>query len=131
VLARWLADQGLDLPGLHVENGSGLSRSERVGAAGLARVLQRAAAGPHADLLRDSLPVVGVDGTMKRRLADEPVAGRAWIKTGSLADVRSIAGYVDAASGRRHAVVFIVNGPRATAAPAAQDRFLRWVHANG
>ena len=131
VLARWLAEQRLDLPGLFVENGSGLSRSERVGAAGLARLLQHAAAGPHADLLRGSLPVVGVDGTMKRRLADDPVAGRAWIKTGSLADVRSIAGYVDAASGRRHAVVFIVNGPRATAAPAAQDRFLRWIHANG
>ncbi|GAA4403497.1 D-alanyl-D-alanine carboxypeptidase/D-alanyl-D-alanine endopeptidase [Quisquiliibacterium transsilvanicum] len=131
VLARWLAAQGLDLPGLFVENGSGLSRRERVGAAGLARALQHAAAGPYADLLRNSLPVVGVDGTMKRRLVDDPVAGRAWIKTGSLADVRSIAGYVDAVSGRRHAVVFIVNGPRATAAPAAQDRFLRWVHANG
>ena len=68
---------------------------------------------------------------MKRRLAGEPIAGHAWIKTGSLADVRAIAGYVDAASGRRYAVVFIVNGPRATAAPVAQDRFLRWVHANG
>ncbi|HWS75534.1 MAG TPA: D-alanyl-D-alanine carboxypeptidase/D-alanyl-D-alanine-endopeptidase [Quisquiliibacterium sp.] len=131
VLADWLRAQQLELPGLFVENGSGLSRSERVGAAGLARVLQHAAAGPHAALLRESLPVVGVDGTMKRRLADEPVAGRAWIKTGSLADVRSIAGYVDAASGRRYAVVFIVNGPRAVAAAAAQDRFLKWVHANG
>jgi D-alanyl-D-alanine carboxypeptidase/D-alanyl-D-alanine-endopeptidase (penicillin-binding protein 4) len=131
VLARWLQAQGLDVPGLFVENGSGLSRNARIGAAGLARVLQHAAAGPHGDLLRESLPVVGVDGTMRRRLADEPVAGRAWIKTGSLDDVRAIAGYVDAASGRRLAVVFIANGPRAASAPAAQDRFLRWIHANG
>ena len=131
VMGAWLARQGLELPGLFVENGSGLSRSERIGAAALGRVLQHAAAGQNADLLRESLPVVGVDGTMKRRLTDEPIAGRAWIKTGSLADVRSIAGYVDAASGRRHVVVFIVNGPRASAAPAAQDRLLRWVHANG
>lgn len=131
VLDAWLRAQGLELQGLFVENGSGLSRAERIGAAALARVLQHAAASPHADLLRDALPVVGVDGTMRRRLVDDPIAGRAWIKTGSLADVRSIAGYVDAASGRRMVVVFFVNGPRVSGAAAAQDRFLRWVHANG
>lgn len=130
-LAHWLAGQGIELPGLFVDNGSGLSRAARIGAAGLARLLQHAAAGPYAELLRESLPIVGIDGTMKRRLGGEPIAGRAWIKTGSLADVRAIAGYVDAASGRRYAVVFMVNGPRAAAAAAAQDRFLRWVHANG
>ena len=78
-----------------------------------------------------SLPAVGVDGTMKRRLVGDPVAGRAWIKTGSLNDVRAIAGYVDAASGRRYAVAMIVNGPQAEASRALQDEFLRWVRRQG
>jgi len=130
-LRAWLSAQGLELPGLVVENGAGLSRIERISADGLARVLLHAAAGPFADTLRESLPVVGVDGTMKHRMNGEAVAGRAWIKTGSLAEVRTIAGYVDAASGRRYAVALFYNGPRVDAAPPLQERFLRWVHANG
>jgi len=59
------------------------------------------------------------------------VAGQAWIKTGSLNDVRSIAGYVLARSGRLYAVVMLVNGPRAAGSGPAQDALLRWVHANG
>jgi D-alanyl-D-alanine carboxypeptidase/D-alanyl-D-alanine-endopeptidase (penicillin-binding protein 4) len=130
-VGRWLASQGLDLPGAVIDNGSGLSRHERLSAASLAQLLQFAAAGPHADRLRESLPQVGVDGTMKRRLEGEPVASRAWIKTGSLVDVRAIAGYVDAASGRRYAVALLINGPRLERARMVQDRFLRWVHDNG
>jgi len=45
-------------------------------------------------------------------------------------DVRSIAGYVDGVSGRRYAVVLLVNGPRAQSSGAAQDALLRWVHSN-
>ena len=65
---------------------------------------------------------------MKGRLKTDPVAGNAWIKTGSLNDVRSIAGYVDAASGRRYAVVMPINGPRAESSGPAQDALLRWVY---
>ena len=130
-LARWLAAERLDLPSLALENGSGLSRTDRISAAALARVLARAAASPHGELLRTSLPVVGVDGTMKHRMVGEPIAGRAWIKTGSLSEVRTIAGYVDAASGRRYAVVMLFNGLRTEVAPSLQEQFLRWVNANG
>ena len=130
-VSAWLKGQGLDFPELVLDNGSGLSREERISAESLARVLVHAAASPHGDFLRLSLPAVGVDGTMKNRLVGEPVAGSAWIKTGSLADVRSIAGYVLASSGRMYAVVMMVNGPRAGGTRPIQDAFLRWVHANG
>lgn len=130
-LASWLLRQGLRMPELVIDNGSGLSRSERISAASLTALLAHAAAGPHGEALRDSLPRVGHDGTMRARLSRHPVAGRAWIKTGSLRDVRSIAGYVDAASGRRHAVAMIANGDRLLGAQPAQDAFLRWVHDNG
>ncbi len=131
VIGDWLDAQGLRFRGLLLDNGSGLSRDSRASAAQLAQLLRHAAAGPLADLVRDSLPVVGIDGTMKARLAGEPIAGRAWIKTGSLEGVRSIAGYVQAASGRRYSVALIVNGPAAAASRALQDEFLRWVYANG
>lgn len=131
VVRGWLAAQGLAFPDLVLDNGAGLSRDARISAGQLARLLCHAAASPYAQLLRTSLPEVGVDGTMKTRFVGEPLAGHAWIKTGSLDDVRSIAGYVQAGSGRWYAVAMIVNGPGAAASRALQDTFLRWVHANG
>jgi D-alanyl-D-alanine carboxypeptidase/D-alanyl-D-alanine-endopeptidase (penicillin-binding protein 4) len=127
----WLERRGLRSPELVIDNGSGLSRQERISPASLAKVLADAALSDQAAIFLESLPVVGVDGTMKARMRGEPIEGRARIKTGSLNDVRSIAGYVDAASGRRYAVVMLVNGPRAAGSSAAQDALLRWVHANG
>jgi D-alanyl-D-alanine carboxypeptidase/D-alanyl-D-alanine-endopeptidase (penicillin-binding protein 4) len=127
----WLERRGLRSPELVIDNGSGLSRQERISPASLAKVLADAARSDQAAIFLDSLPVVGVDGTMKARMRGEPIEGRARIKTGSLNDVRSIAGYVEAASGRRYAVVMLVNGPRAAGSSAAQDALLRWVYANG
>ena len=131
VLRDWLSAQGLALPELVVDNGAGLSRVARISAEGLARVLVQAAASPYADALRTSLPSVGADGTMKYRMAGERIAGNAWIKTGSLEGVRAIAGYVDAASRRRYAVVLFCNGESGRACAAVQDEFLRWVYARG
>ncbi len=131
VVGDWLRGQGLVFPELTLENGSGLSRIERISPANLARLLRHAASSPVGDLLRQSLPLVGYDGTMKTRMIGESISGRAWIKTGSLSDVRTIAGYVDAASGRRYAVVLFVNGPRAEGTRELQDRFLRWVFDKG
>ncbi len=127
----FLALRGLVFPELVIENGSGLSRNERISAQNLARLLVDAARSPVGELLRESLPVVGVDGTMRRRLRDHPIAGNAWIKTGSLHDVRSIAGYVDAHSGQRYAVAMIGNGPRADLMRLDQDALLRWIFENG
>lgn len=130
-VVRWLAQQGLNVPELVIDNGSGLSRVERISAASLSDLLVHADRSAHGTHLRESLPRVGYDGTMRGRLGRHPVAGRAWIKTGSLRDVRSIAGYVDAASGRRHAVTMIANGEKLLGAQPAQDAFLRWVYEKG
>jgi D-alanyl-D-alanine carboxypeptidase/D-alanyl-D-alanine-endopeptidase (penicillin-binding protein 4) len=125
----WLAGEGLRFPELVIDNGAGLSRAERIAPASLAALLRHVAARDWGGLLRESLPRVGQDGTMRHRLVGEAVAGRAWIKTGSLDEVRSIAGYVDTASGRRVVAVLLVNGPAAAASAVVQDRLLRWVHA--
>jgi D-alanyl-D-alanine carboxypeptidase/D-alanyl-D-alanine-endopeptidase (penicillin-binding protein 4) len=130
-LRDWLERQNLKLSGLVVDNGSGLSRSARISASDMAQVLAHAAHSRHSELLRDTLPVLGIDGTMRYRMAGEPLAGRGWIKTGSLADVRTIAGYLDAKSGLRYVVVLFYNGPQPGEARRLQDDFLRWVYRNG
>jgi len=131
LIIAWLEKRGLRSPDIIIDNGSGLSRQERIAPMTLARVLVDASRSPDASVFLQSLPVVGVDGTMKARLKSDPVAGNAWIKTGSLNDVRSIAGYVDAASGRRYAVVMLINGPRAEGSTPAQDALLKWLYLNG
>lgn len=114
-----------------LDNGAGLSRDARISVHSLARLLDHAASGPYADTMRLSMPLAGVDGTMKRRLVGEELSARAWIKTGSLEGVRAIAGYVDASSGQRYVVVMIVNSASAAQSRSAQDGFLRWVFNNG
>ena len=75
-----------------------------------------------------SLPIVGLDGTMKRRLKADGVSGQAHIKTGLLNDTRAMAGYVLDRSGRRKIVVMFVNHPHAAESQAAMDALLRWVY---
>ena len=110
-----------------MSNGSGLSRSARISAGSLARVLHSAYRSPVMAELVSALPVVAVDGTMKRRMRDTPVAGYAHIKTGSLDDVRGIAGYVLDRDHRRHVVVMLVNDPAAARAEPAFKALLDWV----
>ena len=129
-IRQWLDQRGLTMPDLVLENGAGLSRSERISARGLAQLLllaQRSAVMPE---YLASLPLVAVDGTMRKRLNGAEIAGQAHIKTGSLAGVRAIAGYVLDARGRLTIVVFVVNHARAADAQAAQDALLKWVYAH-
>jgi len=122
----WLSASGIDSRGVVFENGSGLSRKDRISAATLAEVLQRAWQQPTMPDFIASLPIAGLDGTMGRRAAS-PVRGRAYIKTGSLEGVASIAGYVTAKSGQRVVVVCLINHPRAAEARTGFDRLLDWV----
>jgi D-alanyl-D-alanine carboxypeptidase/D-alanyl-D-alanine-endopeptidase (penicillin-binding protein 4) len=111
-----------------MDNGSGLSRTERISARSMGELLLAAFRSPVMPELMASLPVFAVDGTMKKRLSSAEVAGQAHIKTGSLSGVRAISGYVLDAKGRRIVVVFIVNHANASNAQPAQDALLRWVH---
>ena len=124
----WLAAKGIAAPELVMENGSGLSRIERISAANLAALLQAAWRSPVMPEYISSMPVAAVDGTMRRRLLGSSVAGQAHIKTGLLSDARAMAGYVLDRSGRRHVVVMFVNHPAAHETQPAMDALLRWVY---
>jgi len=130
-IKAWIARKGIAAPELVMENGSGLSRIERISAANLANLLQAAWRSPVMPEFIASLPVAAVDGTMRRRLKGEGVAGQAHIKTGLLTDARAMAGYVLDRGGRRHVVVMFINHPNAHEAQPAMDALLRWVYEQG
>jgi D-alanyl-D-alanine carboxypeptidase/D-alanyl-D-alanine-endopeptidase (penicillin-binding protein 4) len=123
-LAAWWKKILPQLPAPVMDNGSGLSRIERVSAASLAAMLQHAAQSRVAQDLLDSLPVAGLDATMRERA--KKITGQAFIKTGSLRDVTAVAGYADGASGARYIVIGIVNHPNASAARNALDALIQW-----
>jgi serine-type D-Ala-D-Ala carboxypeptidase/endopeptidase (penicillin-binding protein 4) len=113
---------GLDQP--IVENGSGLSRIERASALSLARMLQDAYGAPFMPELVASLPMNGVDGTLRRSKA---ASGVAHLKTGSLNNVVSRAGYVHAQKtgkeGKRYVLVAMVNSNSPEVLAAARPVF--------
>jgi D-alanyl-D-alanine carboxypeptidase/D-alanyl-D-alanine-endopeptidase (penicillin-binding protein 4) len=125
----WLSGKGLDMPELVLDNGSGLSREERISADSLARLLLAAWQSPVMPELSSSLPLAGVDGTLGKRLTRGMASGRAHLKTGTLENVRALAGYALDHSGERWIVVFLINDPRSRLGRPAMDALLRWVTA--
>jgi D-alanyl-D-alanine carboxypeptidase/D-alanyl-D-alanine-endopeptidase (penicillin-binding protein 4) len=111
VIGEFLAARNIAMPGLVIENGAGLSRIERVTAAGLGNVLLDAWRSPYSAEFQASLPVAAVDGTLRKRFRSPGMEGRVRMKTGNLQDVSALAGYVNAASGRNYVAVIILNHP--------------------
>jgi D-alanyl-D-alanine carboxypeptidase/D-alanyl-D-alanine-endopeptidase (penicillin-binding protein 4) len=126
-IGDWLNGRGLGFAELLIDNGSGLSRSERISADSLNRLLLDAWKNPVMPEFISSLPIVGIDGTMKKRLKESGATGRAHIKTGTLDGVKTAAGYALDAQGRRVAVTFLINDPRAAAGGPAIDALINWV----
>jgi D-alanyl-D-alanine carboxypeptidase/D-alanyl-D-alanine-endopeptidase (penicillin-binding protein 4) len=123
---RWWKDR-IGAEGAPVlDNGSGLSRKERISAQALAQLLQSAYQSSVMPELMSSLPITGVDGTLRRSAARTP--GGAHLKTGSLSNVLARAGYVDGAGGRRWVMVAIVNHANANseATRLAMDALVDW-----
>jgi D-alanyl-D-alanine carboxypeptidase/D-alanyl-D-alanine-endopeptidase (penicillin-binding protein 4) len=110
-----------------IADGSGLSRYNYITSNALVGILERMRAEPrHALPFAESLPVAGRDGTLSRRLAGTAAAGRVRAKTGTVDNVRAIAGYVDTASGETLVFSIIANNftvPTSTI-DAAADRAL-------
>ena len=122
-LRQWWQARWGDVPMPVADNGAGLSREARISAQALGRMLQTAWASPVMPELVASLPIVGVDGTLRR---SKSRAGTAHLKTGSLRDVLAVAGYVHGASGRRYVLVAMVNHAAAAAARPALDALIDW-----
>lgn len=122
-----LANKGLHFDELIIENGSGLSRIERISAEHLGRLLVSAYHTPIMPEFMASMPIMAVDGTTQKRLENNLLAGRAHIKTGSLNGVSAIGGYLIDQYQRRYVVVMMVNHEKANASKAAQDSLMAWI----
>jgi len=115
---RWPAQ---DMP--IVENGAGLSRQARISAQALGRMLQTAWASSVMPEFVSSMPISGMDGTLRRSKA----SANAHLKTGSLRDTNALAGYVHGNSGRRYVLVAMINHPNAGGARPVMDALVDWV----
>jgi len=124
VIRQWLARKGLTAPHLVMENGSGLSRAERVSTREMAALLQAAWKSPYAAEFMSSMPLVGMDGTMRKRLKRTAMMGEGHIKTGTLNTVRAIAGFSRDDNGTTWAVAAILNDPKPWGAGAILDQVL-------
>ncbi|WP_442593113.1 D-alanyl-D-alanine carboxypeptidase/D-alanyl-D-alanine endopeptidase [Parapusillimonas sp. JC17] len=124
-----LKGQGVDTRGWVIDNGAGLSREGRLTARGLVGMLEAAWRSPMMPEFISSLAISGVDGTVRRRLRNDQAKGMAHLKTGTLRDVRALAGYVLGASGKRYILVSIVNDERTAAARPFDDALISWLAA--
>jgi serine-type D-Ala-D-Ala carboxypeptidase/endopeptidase (penicillin-binding protein 4) len=111
-LTEWGAQRGVDLQSVDIDNGSGLSRSTHVSVMQMAKVLSVACRSPFAPEFMASLPLAGLDGTMRSRMKSSP-AGAVRLKTGHIDGVSGVAGYVTTPGGKMYVLVSIVNSPRA------------------
>jgi D-alanyl-D-alanine carboxypeptidase/D-alanyl-D-alanine-endopeptidase (penicillin-binding protein 4) len=138
VIQSWLKGLELQFPELVIENGSGLSRNEAISAEHMTQLLVAARNLSVADVFYNSLPIAGTDGTMRNRLMAHlrkflhlKKKPEARIKTGSLADVRAISGYVMSKSGKMYAVTSFINHPNAWRGLEAHDQLLAWLLDDG
>jgi len=122
-----LGQNGIDTSGWSIENGSGLSRTSRLTARGLAGMLAHAWRSPIMPEFMSSMAISGVDGTVRRRLRNGSAHGRAHLKTGTLRDARALAGYVQGESGKRYILVSMVNHDNAVAARPFEDALVQWL----
>jgi D-alanyl-D-alanine carboxypeptidase/D-alanyl-D-alanine-endopeptidase (penicillin-binding protein 4) len=130
---NWMRAHHIDDSGLVLENGSGLSRIERISPVQMGGLLQAGLRSNWAPEFQASMPIVAVDGTMRRRLKDSPAAGHARLKTGTLHDVVAIAGYVPDAGGHLNVVVGMINSDLVAGGKGRKvlDALVDWVARSG
>jgi D-alanyl-D-alanine carboxypeptidase/D-alanyl-D-alanine-endopeptidase (penicillin-binding protein 4) len=126
----WLEGKGIDTKNMVIDNGSGLSRHARMSARQLSSILTNAWSSPYSSDLMTSMPLTAMDGTMARRLRDLSMEGMGRIKTGSLQDVRSVAGFTRDDNNTTWAVVGIINHAPAWRGQSVLDKVLYSLHSN-
>jgi len=130
-IADWARERGFDLTGVDIDNGSGLSRSTHISVLQMSKVLYAAYHSRFAPEYLASLPLAGMDGTLRARMKSTP-AGSVRLKTGHLESVSGVAGYVTAPTGKTYILVSLVNHTRADfgAAEPVHAALVAWIMDN-
>jgi D-alanyl-D-alanine carboxypeptidase/D-alanyl-D-alanine-endopeptidase (penicillin-binding protein 4) len=116
-MAEWSRERGYSLQDVDIDNGSGLSRTTRISALQMANVLAAAFHSRYAPEFLASLPLAGIDGTLRSRMKGSP-AGSVRLKSGHIDGVSGVAGYVTTAAGKNFVLVSLVNDARADSGAA-------------
>lgn len=111
-IESWWRAKGLETNQLSIDNGSGLSRNASLSAKQLADMLVQATHSQFFAEFAASLPIVAIDGTMRERLTHSKIKTHARIKTGTLRNVRAIAGYVRDKERHPWVIVAIINNSK-------------------
>src|SRR5688572_18041461 len=115
-----LASWGVPMDGQQIIDGSGLSRRDVISAEALLAVLQRMHDPAMQSPFVTALPIAGVDGSLANRMRDTAASGNVRAKTGTMSNIRSLAGYATTRDGERLAFVAMVNNFEGEGAAANQ-----------
>ena len=129
-VSEWLIEHGMNFRYFNIDNGAGLSRDSKITAKDLGVLLRFAFDSPYMPEYISSLSLAGLDGTLSRRFRDTDLIGQAHMKTGSLDDVSTMAGYFQSRSGKRYIVVSMLNYKDVHRGPGkeVQEMLLRWLY---
>ncbi len=109
VLKTFLREAGVNPTSLALSDGSGLSRNDMITPEATLQLLIYMRRHRYAQAFRDSLPIAGVDGTLRNRLKGTPAEGNLRAKTGTLSSASSLSGYVTTAAGEELVFSIMVN----------------------
>lgn len=113
VAGEWFTSIGMDPNGIDMTDGSGLSRQTFVSPRNLANLLKTMYHHPDSKVFIDSLPIAGVDGTLRNRMKGTPAEGNCRAKSGYVSSCSSLSGFVTTADGEPLMFVMLMNNHKA------------------
>ncbi|MCU0916078.1 MAG: D-alanyl-D-alanine carboxypeptidase/D-alanyl-D-alanine-endopeptidase [Planctomycetes bacterium] len=119
-IGKYLVELGIPAEEFVIDDGSGLSRQNRLTAHGIARLLRHLYRGPHWELFQGSLAVGGEDGTIDKHFSEPQYRGRVHAKTGYISGVRALSGVCLTDKGP-YIFSILSNGPKGLSRDAIND----------
>ncbi len=109
VLHAFMDKLGFSPDAYQIQDGSGLSKGNKLSPGMITTLLTYMNRHPHRDVLYDSLPVSGIDGGLRRRMASSQYKNKVHAKTGYIAKTSALSGYIDTANGDTLAFSILMN----------------------
>lgn len=99
----------ISLNGMHINDGSGLSRTNAISAQNYVTLLEYMAKNENGEAFKKSLPIAGISGTLRSVCKGQSAENRMYAKSGTMSRIKSYAGYIDGKSGEKYAFALIAN----------------------
>jgi PBP4 family serine-type D-alanyl-D-alanine carboxypeptidase len=109
VINNTLAKMGITTNEFRMRDGSGLSRFNLISPHSVSLLLRYMSKHEFYPYFYESLPIAGVDGTLRSKMKKTPAQGNVRAKTGTVGYVRNLSGYVESADGELFLFSFLVN----------------------